>query len=81
MSPSSTISASQALQADVSWRPWLVAGQVAGYERRYGRNLTFASVKGAGHMVPATQGQRALAMLSRFLGAQPLSVQPVHDEL
>eukprot|EP00937_MAST-01D_sp_MAST-1D-sp2_P003484 g3484.t1 len=64
------------LESDVEWRPWVVAQQVAGYERRWGRNLTFATVKGAGHMVPATQGQRALAMLTRFLGGTPLSTHP-----
>jgi len=54
------------------WRPWLVEAQVGGYVVEYGANFTFATVKGAGHMVPRTQPERAYAMLSRFLSGQPL---------
>lgn len=54
------------------WRPWMVAGQVAGFVVDYGR-LSYATVKGAGHMVPTNKPQESLAMLKRFLDAKPLA--------
>ncbi|MEW5300498.1 MAG: hypothetical protein WDW36_003428 [Sanguina aurantia] len=54
------------------WGPWLVGdGQVAGYAVAYDK-LTYATVKGAGHMVPETNPREALAMLQRFLANEPL---------
>jgi carboxypeptidase C (cathepsin A) len=53
---------------DFSWRPWKVAGEVAGYKVQFkGNRLTFATVHGAGHMVPATRPEQALALFKRFL--------------
>lgn len=40
--------------------------QVGGYVVGY-KGLTFATVRGAGHMVPSYQPQRALTMISSFL--------------
>ena len=34
-------------------------------------DLTFITVKAAGHLVPAYQPERAFAMLERFLGDKP----------
>lgn len=36
--------------------------QVAGYVVDYGHGLSYATVKGAGHMVPETNPREALAM-------------------
>lgn len=49
-------------------REWKVDGKVAGSTKSYG-GLTFATVLGAGHMVPFDQPEVALAMLNRYLFA------------
>jgi carboxypeptidase C (cathepsin A) len=66
-----TSSFGYAIQED--WRPWLVNDQVAGYVTTYQQNdFTFATIKGAGHMVPQYKPVEALAMFQRFLSGQPL---------
>ncbi|CAL2234227.1 unnamed protein product [Prunus armeniaca] len=54
------------LPLQTAWRPWYsnteVGGYVAGYE-----GLTLATIRGAGHMVPSYQPQRALTFISSFL--------------
>jgi serine carboxypeptidase-like clade 1 len=56
-----------------TWRPWLVDEvQVAGYVVKYNANFSFASVKGAGHMVPQYRPQEAFAMFQRFLNNEDL---------
>jgi len=55
------------------WRPWVFNDQVAGYVTVYDQNdFTFATIKGAGHMVPQFKPPQALAMFQRFLANQPL---------
>ncbi|KAE8816527.1 Serine carboxypeptidase II-3 [Hordeum vulgare] len=54
------------LPTETSWRPWRVDNEVAGYVVGY-KGLVFATVKGAGHMVPYYQPRRALALFSSFL--------------
>lgn len=57
------------LGVERKWAPWLTADhQVAGYAVHY-RGLVYATVRGAGHMVPQTKPAEALAMLERFLTA------------
>ena len=62
---------------DGHWQPWMsdpgTGSQIAGYKTVYEHGFTFATVKGAGHMVPETQPAPALALLHRFLGAGPLN--------
>ncbi len=51
-----------------SWAPWMVGINVGGYVTQYnGGQFTFATVRGAGHMVPGTQPERAYQMLTRWL--------------
>lgn len=54
------------------WRPWTSNGQVAGYTQGYENNLTFLTIKGAGHTVPEYKPQEALDFYSRFLAGKPL---------
>jgi carboxypeptidase C (cathepsin A) len=42
-------------------------GQVAGFSTTFAQGLTFATVLGAGHMVPQTRPAAALRLLERFL--------------
>jgi vitellogenic carboxypeptidase-like protein len=51
---------------------WRVAGNVVGYVKQ-AKSLTYAIVNGAGHMVPATQPQNSLDLISRFIKNQPYS--------
>ncbi|KAL0334828.1 UNVERIFIED_CONTAM: Serine carboxypeptidase II-3 [Sesamum radiatum] len=48
------------------WYPWYNQGEVGGYAVEY-QNVTFVSIRGAGHFVPSYQPQRALAVFSSFL--------------
>ncbi|XP_077245622.1 serine carboxypeptidase-like 18 isoform X2 [Tasmannia lanceolata] len=54
------------------WRPWLVEGQVAGYTRTYANNLTFATVKGAGHIGPEFKPKECFDMFYRWISHSPL---------
>jgi len=58
------------------WHAWSVPGEegayVGGYAIQYDNNFTFATVRGAGHMVPETRAEAALAMFSKFLEGKPL---------
>ena len=59
-----------------SWRPWLDSNiQIGGYTERYRSTadkglygqLVFATVRGAGHMVPQYKPLRAFDLFGRFL--------------
>lgn len=52
------------------WGPWYVENQVAGYISSFattGEMFTFATIHGAGHMVPTDKPRQALALLWSFL--------------
>ncbi|KAK9669558.1 hypothetical protein RND81_13G139400 [Saponaria officinalis] len=54
------------------WRPWVCNDQVSGFTQGYEKNLTFLTVKGAGHTVPEYKPQEALYFYSQFLSAKPV---------
>ncbi|KAK1318944.1 Serine carboxypeptidase 1 [Acorus calamus] len=54
------------------WRPWILNEQVAGYTQGYEHNLTFLTIKGAGHTVPEYKPKEAFAFFSRWLGGNPI---------
>ena len=54
------------------WAPWTAPDDsdepaVLGYSTHYELNFTYATVKGAGHMVPTFRPRAALLMVDRFL--------------
>ncbi|XP_020245754.1 serine carboxypeptidase-like 1 [Asparagus officinalis] len=49
------------------WRSWHVDGQVAGYTRKYSHNLTFATVKNAGHTAAEYQPKNCLIMFDNWI--------------
>jgi serine carboxypeptidase-like clade 1 len=52
------------------WRPWYFGEQVAGYTQGYDHNLTFLTIKGAGHAVPEYKPKEALTFYSRWLAGE-----------
>ncbi|CAL5068075.1 unnamed protein product [Urochloa decumbens] len=55
------------------WRPWYVGvQQVAGFTRSYSSNLTFATVKGAGHIAPSYKPLECQVMFRRWISQNPL---------
>lgn len=54
------------LTIEMSWYAWNHQNQVGGWTQKY-TGLTFATVRGAGHMVPATKPAQALALFESFL--------------
>jgi len=51
-------------------RPWHLDGQVAGFVETYDQ-ITFLTVRGAGHMVPEWRSPQALKMFTSFLKNSP----------
>ncbi|KAI5079758.1 hypothetical protein GOP47_0005237 [Adiantum capillus-veneris] len=61
------------LRTSVPYRAWYDKGQVGGWTIVYGKNLTFATVRGAAHMVPYSQPSRALTLFTSFLASKNLA--------
>ncbi|XP_076940259.1 serine carboxypeptidase 1-like [Bidens hawaiensis] len=55
------------LPVETAWRPWYCNKEVGGYVVGYKKGVVLITVRGAGHMVPSHQPERALAMISSFL--------------
>ncbi|XP_054793720.1 serine carboxypeptidase-like 42 [Prosopis cineraria] len=66
----------------VPYGAWFHKGQVGGWAIEYGNLLTFATVRGAAHMVPYAQPSRSLHLFSSFLRGRRLpntTRLPIHD--
>ncbi|KAL3641159.1 Serine carboxypeptidase-like 42 [Castilleja foliolosa] len=66
----------------VPYGAWFHKGQVGGWATEYGNLLTFATVRGAAHMVPYAQPSRALHLFSSFVRGHrlPNSTRPAIDD-
>ncbi|XP_042512928.1 serine carboxypeptidase-like 42 isoform X2 [Macadamia integrifolia] len=56
----------------VPYGAWFHKGQVGGWATEYGKLLTFATVRGAAHMVPYAQPGRALHLFDSFVHGRRL---------
>lgn len=63
------------LTTSIPYSAWYQRGQVCGWTVAYGKNLTFATVRGAAHMVPYSQPGRALLLFKSFLAGKRLPPQ------
>ncbi|CAN0905727.1 Serine carboxypeptidase-like 18 [Linum grandiflorum] len=54
------------------WRSWHVDGQVAGYTTTYSNGMTFATVKGAGHIAPEYKAMECTALFKRWINKESL---------
>jgi serine carboxypeptidase-like clade II len=64
------------LDVVTEWHSWYYIGednanQIGGYATKY-KNLTLATVRGAGHMVPQWRPKQAYEMFKRFLEGKDL---------
>ncbi|KAF3792853.1 hypothetical protein EJ110_NYTH10847 [Nymphaea thermarum] len=62
------------LPVATKWYPWAFSEEVGGYAFAYQGNLTFATIRGAGHEVPSYQPGRALAYIKHFLSGTSLPI-------
>ncbi|KAH9318095.1 hypothetical protein KI387_019864 [Taxus chinensis] len=59
------------LQIKIPYSAWYAHGQVGGWTEVY-EKLVYTTVRGASHMVPYAQPERALILFTRFLAGKPL---------
>ncbi|CAI9090874.1 OLC1v1025745C1 [Oldenlandia corymbosa var. corymbosa] len=62
--------ASLGLEIVDKWRSWKSDSQIAGYLQAYAKNLTFLTIKGAGHTVPEYKPRESLDFYTRWLEGQ-----------
>ncbi|XP_060217406.1 serine carboxypeptidase-like 40 isoform X1 [Lycium barbarum] len=60
------------LPTKTPWHPWFLNEEVGGYTQVYKGDMTFVTVRGAGHQVPAYEAARALSLIMHFLAGTDL---------
>ncbi|CAN4080597.1 unnamed protein product [Withania somnifera] len=60
------------LPIKTEWHPWYLNGEVGGYTQVYKGDMTFATVRGAGHQVPSYEAARSLSLVMHFLAGTDL---------
>ncbi|KAL1430702.1 hypothetical protein MTO96_002305 [Rhipicephalus appendiculatus] len=53
------------------YKMWHVGPDIAGFVQTFANDITFVTVKGAGHMVPMDKSLESLVMISNFLSNRP----------
>ncbi|XP_015071486.1 serine carboxypeptidase-like 40 [Solanum pennellii] len=67
------------LRVETPWYPWFHKDyEVGGYTQVYRGNLTFATVRGAGHQVPSYEPARAFTLAKHFLAGTQLPNSTTH---
>nr|GMD08134.1 serine carboxypeptidase-like 11 isoform X2 [Ipomoea batatas] len=54
------------------WRPWFVNNQIVGYTRTFSNNMTYAKIKGSGHLAPSVTPLQCFAMFKRWISYEKL---------
>ncbi|XP_075730875.1 lysosomal protective protein [Rhipicephalus microplus] len=54
------------------YKPWKLRDQVAGYYQAYKGNVTFVTIKGAGHLAAQNKAEEALDVISRLFKSEAL---------
>ncbi|KAI3520691.1 hypothetical protein L1887_10141 [Cichorium endivia] len=54
------------------WRSWKLQAQIVGYTESYSNRMTFATVKGAGHIATVYKPEECFMMFKRWMDDQPL---------
>lgn len=54
-----------------AWRPWYLGDQVSGFIQEY-NGITYVTVKGVGHQVPAWKRQEGATLIETFINGQEL---------
>lgn len=61
------------VQPTSTYKMWRAGSVIAGFAQTFSKNVTFATVKGAGHLVSKDKPKESLHMISAFLSDIPLA--------
>ncbi|XP_019166710.1 PREDICTED: serine carboxypeptidase-like 11 isoform X2 [Ipomoea nil] len=54
------------------WRPWFMNNQIVGYTRTFSNNMTYAKIKGSGHIAPVYTPLECFIMFKRWISYEKL---------
>ncbi|XP_019156303.1 PREDICTED: serine carboxypeptidase-like 11 isoform X2 [Ipomoea nil] len=61
---------------DHDWAPYFVNHEVGGYTRNFTSNMTYATVKGAGHIATEHKPDMCVGLISRWIAGKDISLLP-----